>query len=376
MNDNRQLQTLLRHIVLPPENAAESIGAKNMPRIYGKTGVYYYNQPQNGEGKDPEKDPNEDPEKDPEGNNSQNDDDPRHDPSECPKYGDNIPGLKNMHDCQTGRCVNVNFTLPPRPPEGWEDACTPPPPPPPERKDLISYSYDYTVYKMIKVNASGKPDPEGRYMQKKIIVKGKIERDNIIIPDQIDLVMKDIEQFAEPMKWRAYNKGEAQYGNILDKEKILKELKEQHQLNLYANLASFANKTNQELGLTGYWDSLFSSNGSVTDKFITHDVTGLDLSGRSFAFKNQLVQPPKPQWQPETCAEMESTPIGFKPACEDKDPNLPPQLKGENTAIQLCDQNGEQVTITRNGKGWKVEAAHCDYTVDESGKVQSVQKKT
>lgn len=368
-----EVQSLLKRIVLPPDEAAKLQGAKNMPRINSNLGEYYYNNPtKNGKESGDEDGDNEDDDagKDDDGKSGE-DDDPRKDPAKgCPENGDVVGGLKKMHDCNTGRCVNVNFTMLPKPPEGWEEVCKPPAD---ELKDTISYYYSFRVYKAIRVNAIGTPDPKGNYIITKSIKEGRVEREHVVLPDEIGIVMQDIAQFAELMDWKAYYRGEKRSGNLLDKERILNELKSNHRLILDVFAFIFSNKTNEDLGIGKTNSSgLFSGSDQVTDQFIKFDVTGLSLSGRSFSFpKRKLV---KYFWNEKTCAEIVSTASGFKPACEEHDPNLPPQLKGENSAIELCDSNGNKVLIERNGKDWKYTTESCTVTVNENGTVTRVQK--
>ena len=85
--------------------------------------------------------------------------------------------------------------------------------------------------------------------------------------------------------------------------------------------------------------------------------------------------PYTPTYPADACTEIYSSATGFTPACEEHDPNIPPQFKGDNSAIRLCDANGNAITIRRNGKGWVYETATCTVTVNDGGVVDNVRDK-
>lgn len=228
------------------------------------------------------------------GNQSNNGGDPRHDPAKgCPKPGDSVPGLKNMRDCATGRCVNVNFTLPAPAPQDWDSVCRP------SQSRLTSYFFA----------SNTKYDKRGaRYPP--------------------EYTKKTFPSRAAAVAW-------------------LKTLVPAH-----------------------VWPEL--ERGS----FINFVYSSKDGGGmyvlREIKKGESGWQPPSEKWPQEVCAEIVSTATGFAPACEEHDPNLPSQLKGDNSAIRLCDANGNEITIRRNGKGWVYETATCTVTVNDGGVVDNV----
>ena len=235
------------------------------------------------------------------GNQSNNVDDPRRDPAKgCPKPGDSVPGLKNMRDCATGRCVNVDFTLPARPPQGWEEACTPAP----DTRGWKKGTYYLAGYR------------------------------------------------------KAYFDG---MGNVYRREEGEKEFHTDAAAREW--LKGFLPETHRHM-LTAMQDVINFPGGSIF------------FSIQPEASEDPQWQiPPDSTWPQDACAEIVSTATGFTPACEEHDPNLPPQLKGDNSAIRLCDADGNEITIRRNGKGWVYETATCTVTVNNGGVVDNVRDK-
>ncbi len=287
-------------------------------RIGAGRGEYWYGGAATGgdDGKESGDDKDKDSQrgKDEGGRQGDNGGDPRRDPAKgCPKLGQYVPGLKNMHDCATGRCVNVNFTLPPLPPPGWGEDCTPPKGEPP--KDWTPKVYYRASYTKIWADGSRR-QRSGTGNFKTLSEAARWLRENTIasVAPQAD----------NPAYFASYSYAGDSYRD--DRAKI-----------------------------NGSW--------SLT-KTLSND----------------------PQWQipPDTvppypdgsCSEIASTPNGFKAACEKYDNRLPPQLKGEYGALRLCDANGNEITISRHGRGWVYETAACTVTVNDSGVVDNVQGKT
>lgn len=273
-------------------------------RIGAGRGEYWYGNGGNGiggadDGKgDDNKDKDEQDGKNSGGNQSNNGGDPRRDPSKgCPKPGDSVPGLKNMRDCATGRCVNVNFTLPAPAPQGWDSVCQPP---------QIQQT-PYFLASNTKYNEKGASYPP-EYTEKTFLSR--------------DAAVAWLKTVIPEHEWPALEKG-------------------------------------------WYSQKPYSDNGS-----------GGYYAIQEINKYHPLWQPTVPaKWPQEVCAEIVSTATGFAPACEEHDPNLPPQLKGDNSAIRLCDANGNEITIRRNGKGWVYETATCTATVNDGGVVDNVRDK-
>ena len=293
----RQLWDILgrpekKQFAFDPILTGKRIGAGRGEYWYGRGGAAAGGG-ENGDGKGDEDNKNKDG-KNGGGNQSNNVDDPRRDPTKgCPKPGDSVPGLKNMRDCATGRCVNVNFTLPAPAPQGWDSVCRP------QQSQLTSYFFA----------SNTKYDKRGaRYPS--------------------EYTKKTFPSRAAAVTW-------------------LKTLVPEH-----------------------VWPELERGN------FINFVYSSKDGGGmyvlREIKKGEPGWQPPLEKWPQEVCAEIVSTATGFTPACEEHDPNLPPQLKGDNSAIRLCDANGNEVTIRRNGKGWVYETATCTVTVNDGGVVDNV----
>ena len=232
------------------------------------------------------------------GNQRNNVDDPRRDPAKgCPKPGDSVPGLKNMRDCATGRCVNVNFTLPAPAPQGWDSVCRPP------QSRLTSYYLaSNTRY---YTDGTGRPS---EYAKKNF-------------PSR-DAAVAWLKTLVPAHTWPELDKG------------------------------WYIQNTYKGKGFYGHYNIYQIWKG------------------------DPRWQPPPEEWPQEACAEIVSTATGFAPACEEHDPNLPPQLKGDNSAIRLCDANGNEITIRRNGKGWMYETATCTVTVNDGGVADNVRDTT
>lgn len=276
-------------------------------RIGAGRGEYWYGQ-SNANGKDDGSD-NGDKEgsdnSDNDGKNGgsrQSGGDPRLDPSQgCPKPGDAVPGLKNLRDCATGRCVNVGFTLLPQLPDGWGADCSPPKNAAPDGWEKGAY-WEANYTKQYDIGGAGE---------------------------------KEFQRFktrGDAAKWLSAKTGE-------DIQSMVAQ-----------GYASSAYRNAKEASW-GSWGVL---------KHVSSDAEW------------QTPPPYTPSYPADRCAEMASTATGFKPACEEHDPNLPPQLKGDNSAIRLCDANGNEITIRRNGKGWVYETATCTVTVNDGGVVDNV----
>lgn len=346
--ENRTIQDLMRRIVLPPDTAAETGSPANGRRIGAGVGTYYYDGRENadgstadpGEGKNSGSRDKED--EDGGGGGSGSSDDPRRDPSDAddvPKEGDDVGGLKDLKDCNTGRCVNVNFTLPPKPPSGWKDACTPP------EYDPNKPFYIWE-YQLSKAKAWW---PFYEY--------DKVER-----TEGVALSLAQLEGVLSGFFGEYYTRNGDSNPHKGADGSVPSVAKQRHDCGSY----SLNFRAPGRDGFTHTVDTIVY--------YVCRIECGKNNQGKDTCKKAREQREKEQQWPEYACSEIVSTAGGFKPACADKDPYLPDGLKGEYSAFALCDKNGNPVTIERHNGGWRYTTATHQVTVSADGIAQSVRR--
>lgn len=306
----RQLWDILgkpekKQFAFDPILTGKRIGAGRGEYWYGRGGAAGGGKDSDDKGDEDDKDKDGQDDKNGGGNQGNNEDDPRRDPAKgCPKPGDTVPGLKNLRDCATGRCINVGFTLPPRLPEGWSGNCEPP-------KNAAPADWEKGVYWTASYTKT--------YYSSR----------------QTEQAERNFKTKREAVQWLATN-----------------------------TTPDLSDWVAQGYGYGSYR----TADNSATGSWGVYRHASNDAEW-------QNPPPHTPTYPADACTEITSSATGFKPACGDHDPNIPPQFKGDNSAIRLCDANGNEITVHRNGKGWVYETATCTVTINDGGVVDNVRDK-
>lgn len=345
----KQTQSLLWQILGKPEKpkTRQGLNAKGA-NIDEASGAYWFGRKSGGS------EAGEDDQKDEDGGSGSDDGegggrggDPRKDPTETPEPGEEIPGLTGLHDCQSGRCVNVNFTMPAMPPEGWTDACTPPvSDTPPE------YIWSVTTYDT--VSGSRKT----AYAESFAEIKAAA----------VSAVSSLTGSYAQETHESFIKRNE---GHLFIFEDAAADMLKY--VNDYGGIGSRTGTSSYSVSVWRVYIS--NKDWGFKDRWhrgeIGYSFGRLQRGSAEYAEGWADIQA-KSTWPPETCAEIESTQSGFSPACEDKDPNLPPALKGEYSGFELCDKNGNPVQIERHGRGWIYRTTEYEVEINETGTVMRV----
>ena len=290
------------------------------------------------------------------------DGDPRQDPRQPPKVGDNIPGLKGLKDCDSGQCVNVNFTMPVMPPEGWNSACEPPKQTPSKCRYMLvtkdtykgttktqwfddrfeafaaaksffySSSYPFMSFGSDEEARNGHP----------VFSISRPRNDHLIgthfiFYDNQD--GNDFYYFVDSNGWYSRDQECADYYDL-------------------------------PYGGATIWE-VYAESSAWLDRRQAGE-----LRAQVFGIKptDPRYEAATPYASSGTCIELEAKNGGFEMPCDGKYyHHAPDVLKGNNAAVALCDADGNRVVVERWGNGWRYTTATHTVRVDGDGNVTSVQ---
>lgn len=298
------------------------------------------------------------------GNNSGSDDgDPRQDPRQPPKGGDNIPGLKGLKDCNSGQCVNVNFTMPAMPPEGWESACEPPEQTPSKCRYML---VTQDTYKGTTKTQWFDDRFEAFSAAKAFFYSGGYPFMSFGSDEEA--------RNGHP----SFNISRPQNDHLIGTHFILYDNQDGNDFYYWVDNAGWYNR-NEECA--DYYSLPYGGEASIWEVY-AESSSWLDrrIAG---ALKAQVygIRPADPRYEPATpyapsgtCIELEAKNGGFEMPCDGKYyHHAPDVLKGNNAAVALCDADGNRVVVESWGSGWRYTTATHTVRVDGDGNVTSVQ---
>lgn len=332
---DKHFQQVLRDIVLPPEARTGGVipQGKSVPAGQGE---HWFDGGKDG------KDPPDDKKPPPDGGEPPDDEKPPMDPRKPPSEGDPGNGIGPFYPCDgEGNCVNVRFDGNVPVPEGWTDACTPP-----EEKPADSPE-----------NPSGTAADEYGEIDKNVYYRYEL--------------------------WWGEDKTE---GTVRRPQYVGEKIKAKFSQDLRASYGTYGYDQSGRWALQEVYDKVMNGEwgrwGGDYARYppYTHSKTwGVYISVHYCSTEPDKIceDKPEPQWPLDKCAEIIATEDGFKAACDNIDMRLPPNLQGEFTAFELCDGDGNKVTVRKDDLrgGWIVD--HPQYTarINTSFQVQSVEHK-
>ncbi|WP_304334846.1 hypothetical protein [Conchiformibius steedae] len=251
------------------------------------------------------------------------------DPSKPPENGDDAGVIEPLYDCGSGQCVDV--VLNPemvKTPQGWENPCG---------KDT---------------DGDGKADklPKGYFSYSA----------NIFVRRQGQWVKEKETSGVTLVGGEAYAEVEAIIGGHPLSARMLEQVAD------VVRRRGGSYSTGGHLTSSGpAGEGHYMGNASIA----WHSCDDYWHRGKKICTEPQPITLPKGD-----CMQVVSDGDGFRPFCDYKD--LPAHLAGgDYSSFTLCDKNGNPVTISRDGQGWKID--HPDYTatVGADFKISHVVKK-
>lgn len=332
MSSSRENQALLRRIVLEKNRRAASGSLKKGEPVKGGTGIY----PFGGTDKDAEKEKEKDKEKDKD-KEKKTDGSPPMNPKDIPKEGDDGRGIGPFYPCDgNGNCVNLRLDGMALPPEGWADACTPP-----ETGD----EEDGKPFTIWRADAGYTPlwDTPVKMPTKWFL------SDSEALAAVTGFIPEGKTQSGESARAVVSKPRGTGYGGA-DFYKIEKDGYKKGVPQFFSGQVSRV-----ECGKNSKWEPCVQMAEQRKERHRANR-----------------------RWPPKQCSEVIATPDGFQAACEEHDPSLPPNLRGGAfTAFELCDENGNPVTVSVDdvGGGWNIDHPDYEAHINSDFKVQGVRRK-
>ena len=338
MSSAKHIQQVLRDILWKPEGIAGATPQQGKD-VAGGRGSYWYGDGSSSDGdkEPPPKDKGKGGDggkdgKDGDGGKDGKDDGDKDkdknggfDPSKPPEDGDDAGVIEPLYDCGTGQCVDV--ILNPdmvKTPQGWDGPCGL------NLKEVTDGERGFFEY-----SANAFVMRDGKWVKVK-------------------------ETAGETLSGGAAQAAiEAVVGGHPLSDRMLAG-------------AAEAIRQKNSYGIGG---NLTSSGPSGNGHYIGNvSVRWLSCEHSWYKDRKICTDPPKTKPKNGECFQVVSTDNGFAPACDYQD--LPAHLDGKDySSFTLCDKNGNPVTVSRDGQGWKID--HADYTarVGADFKVSHVVKK-
>ncbi|EGY53153.1 hypothetical protein [Neisseria shayeganii] len=236
-----------------------------------------------------------------------------------------IPGLSDLYDCSSGRCVNVRFDGIIPPPDGWPNACRP-------QRDRSKYNHVVRIAMVVDGYLSG-------------TYATTTEIDDIYVWDKDDypaaLAAMDAKIKRAAQAWYPGWPKRFRWKGTSDalKKRMLAWFSSP------ANNGQMYIYYDQEKSYagSGYWYSV----ATIGYTIYVH-------SKNSSHFKNA---PINIDWPSTRCSEVAYDVEGgqFKDGTCGNDPLLPQHLKGQYSGFELCDKDGNKVRVKRTLYGIEVE---------------------
>lgn len=249
--------------------------------------------------------------------------------------GNEIRGITDLRDCETGKCINVRLDGNALPPDGWESACKPPAA---EQPDCLMQMHFYDSYKKTSKTVVVS-DADAAFAATIEFYEGSGYHVSHPYPDSSN--------------WEAQPNGtliitpiknpDGSWGDSGYIQATLNRLRSIGCNPVAIGGVAVGSKAiyrvhkrwpNANLGTAGHMSATLQKTAK-----------------RGTPEYDAMLAEKKPKWPEGTCSELPATPNGFT-SCG-TDPNLAAYRAGQKQ-ITLCDKDGNKVRITQTATGFEV----------------------